>query len=100
MDYSTILQVPNTRNSALLNSLAKHEIRLTNITGYNVKLVEQSGVQLSRSVQKNFSVTKCHWSECATCCEMITKIGRGVESVILCTKVHVLNARKTLRMKK
>ena len=69
MDYSTILQVPNTRNSEVLNSLVKHKTRLAKITGYNVKLIEQSGAQLSGLVQKNFTVTKCHWSDCATCCE-------------------------------
>ena len=75
MDYSTILRVPNTRNSQLLNNLIKHETRLAKITGYNVKLVESSGVQLARLLQKNFSTKKCHWEDCAACADNDEKMG-------------------------
>ena len=37
------------------------------MTGYNVKLVESSGIPLARQIQKNFSPAKCHWEECAAC---------------------------------
>ena len=65
MDYSATLRVPNTKNSGLLNMLVKQETKLARITGYNIKLLEQSGVQLAKLVQKSYSSTKCHWNECA-----------------------------------
>ena len=46
MDYSTIMEVPNTAEGALLRCLAKEEPKLSKITNYQVKYVEQSGVQL------------------------------------------------------
>ena len=78
MDYSTILQVPNSRNSDLLNNLIKAEDKLAHMSGYNVKLVEQSGVQLSRLFPgMPSSSKKCHWLACPVCKEYTGKGSTG-----------------------
>ena len=75
MQYSTILQVPSSPNSVLLNNLIKSEDRLAVITGYNVKLVEQSGIQLARLFPRVFNSDRCHWSNCPACREYDGKGG-------------------------
>ena len=44
MEFTTVLQVPNTENSALLSGLAKKEPKIAKLSGYNVKIVEKSGI--------------------------------------------------------
>ena len=77
MDFSTVLQVPNTKNSILLNNLIKAEERLALVSGYNVKLIEQSGVQLSRLFQGMSHKHKCHWRSCPVCREYKGKGSSG-----------------------
>ena len=78
MDFSTILQVLNTRNSVLLNNLVKAEDQLALMSGYNVKMVEQSGIQLSRLFPGvPSSSSKCHWTSCPVCREHTGKGSSG-----------------------
>ena len=58
MEFGTILQVPSTRNSVLFNNLVKAEDKLVPVSGYCVKMVEQSGIQLSRLFPGMSSNTK------------------------------------------
>ena len=48
MNFTTIFKVPNTKNGILNSKSIKEESNLAKITGYNVKLVEDSGIQLER----------------------------------------------------
>ena len=57
--YSSIMHVPNSKDGRLFLMLAKAEPRLYKITGYQVKYVESSGRQLSKSFPKDFSSHKC-----------------------------------------
>ena len=65
--YTSIMQVPNSKGGRLLSMLAKAEPRLYKMTGYQVKYVEASGRQLSKSFPKDFSSNKCFRSKCAVC---------------------------------
>ena len=67
MKFSTILQVPNSKNARLLNSLINKEDELARVTGYNVKLVEKSGMPLSRLFQRTSKRERCHWKDCVVC---------------------------------
>ena len=67
MKFSTVLQVPSSKGSMLLKSLAKIEPRLARTTGYNTKLVEKSGVQLVRLFDRVFKPSKCHSEKCTVC---------------------------------
>ena len=69
MGFSTLLQVPNTANGELIRRLIGVEFRLAKMSGYNVKLVERSGTQLSRLFQRVFTPPTCHWPECPVCLE-------------------------------
>ena len=42
MKFSTVIQVPSSRNRALLKALAKQEPTLAKSTGYNTKIIENS----------------------------------------------------------
>ena len=65
--YSTVMQVPSTKGSWLMNKLCRAEPKLAKITGYSVKYVEKSGVQLARLFNRVTAPTKCHWSDCSIC---------------------------------
>ena len=67
MDYSTIVQVPSTKNGRLMKELVKIEPQLARITGYNVKVVEKSGIQLSRLFQRVYSSRRCQREGCPVC---------------------------------
>ena len=69
MKYSSLLQVPNTTNGELMRKLIGMEVKLSRISGYNVKLVERSGTQLARLFQRVFTPPTCHWLECPVCLE-------------------------------
>ena len=65
--YTTVLQVPSTKGSRLLRQLASAEPRLTKASGYCVKLVEKSGIQLSRMFDRVFRPKLCHSNLCTVC---------------------------------
>ena len=44
MRFTTVIQVPNTKNGMLIKDLARLEPSLAQATGYNVKIIEKSGV--------------------------------------------------------
>ena len=67
MKFSSIMQVPNTRDARLLNTLVRIEPEVAKVTGYNVKMVERSGIALSRLFQRVPTRTKCHWESCPVC---------------------------------
>ena len=60
MQFSTLLQVPNTRGGILARNLIKAESELAKMTGYNVKIVEKAGIQSCRLFQRVFTPAKCH----------------------------------------
>ena len=66
-DFTTVVNVPNTRGAELAKALIKAESNLAVMTGYEVKIVEQSGVQLRRLFTRVFSAKSCHWPECPAC---------------------------------
>ena len=67
LDYTTVLNVPNSRGSRLLKEIAKIEPRMCKSTGYQVKLVESSGKPLSTMFPKSVALTKCHRIDCSPC---------------------------------
>ena len=67
MQFSTMLQVASSKGGRLLKKLIDVEDKLAELTGYNVKLVEKSGTQLSRLFRRVYTPKTCHWNECPTC---------------------------------
>ena len=77
MQFTTMLQVPNTRGGILAKNLIKAEPDLARITGYNVKVVEKAGIQLCRLFQRVFTPDRCHWDNCPTCLHSTSKGDSG-----------------------
>ena len=67
MRFTSFMQVPNTKNARLLNLLILNEHKLAEISGYNVKLIEMSGITSSRLFQRVPGRTACHWDTCPVC---------------------------------
>ena len=67
MSFSTIMQVPSSVNSELRKGLARIEPTLAKATGYNIKIVEKSGVHLGRCFDKVFKPQRCHDESCTVC---------------------------------
>ena len=67
VDYSTILQVPSSKNSRLLRALSRIEPRLAKSTKYHVKLVERSGKPLAKLFSTDFSDGRCGREDCKVC---------------------------------
>ena len=65
--YSTVISVPNTKGSVLVDELIKVEKSLAELTNYNVKIIEQSGVQLCRLFQRIHTPVVCHRNDCPVC---------------------------------
>ena len=65
--FSSVLNVPNTQGAALARKLIRCETKLAKITGYNIKIVEKSGVQLCKLFQRIYTPAKCHVNECPVC---------------------------------
>ena len=68
MEYSLILQVPNTEGSLLMNMLARKDPKIAKLTGYTIKIIEKGGVKLSRLFNRMTSPDSCNWDNCAVCC--------------------------------
>ena len=58
--YTSVISVPNTTGAVLANKLIACEDRLATLTKYNVKIVEQSGIQLNRLFPTVLSPSTCH----------------------------------------
>ena len=67
MKYTSILQVPSSKNSRLLRAIAKIEPRLAKSTGYHVKLTEKGGRPLSKCFSRGLSDEKCFRDDCLPC---------------------------------
>ena len=67
LKYTTVLQVPNSNNAALVKELARLEPKLAKLTKYSVKLVEKSGIPLARLFNRTFDESNCHWQDCPVC---------------------------------
>ena len=67
MNYTSVLQIPNTGGAVLFRKLIEEENKLAKLTGYNVKIVECSGIQLVRLFPRTSKQTRCHWDDCAVC---------------------------------
>ena len=66
-EFSSIIQVPCSKDGIVIKELAKIEPRLAKSTGQNIKLVEKSGVQLGRVFDRVFKPEKCHAAKCIVC---------------------------------
>ena len=66
-----VLFVPRTERGELLSRLKEEEAKLTDITGYRVKLVESPGTQLSRILCKRnpWAGQDCGRPDCLVCGE-------------------------------
>ena len=67
MPYSTVIQVPSSRGSRLMNQLVKQEPKVAKMTGYQTKFTEKSGVQLSRLFNRVTTPKTCDWKNCGVC---------------------------------
>ena len=66
-EFSSLVQVPSTKDAKLLKALIKLETKLAGITGYNVKITEKPGIPLARLFQRTYSPESCHWLNCPVC---------------------------------
>ena len=57
---SSVMIVPNTHDSCLLNRLILKEAQLSKITGYQMKLVEGNGTQIGRLIPAPLQQSRCH----------------------------------------
>ena len=99
MQYSTLMQVPNTAGGKLISMLSKAEPRLAKLTGFQIKYVERSGRVLSKEFRKGFSHNKCHRPRCDVCrmaddskptlCQVKSVVYTGV--CTLCENEHKLD---------
>ena len=67
MKCTTIMMVPDTVNGVLFMSLCRSEPKLAKTTGYQVKMCESSGTQLSKLFKVPDSRRKCHRENCVVC---------------------------------
>ena len=67
MKYSTVLQVPSTQGSVLLREIARMEPRLAKASGFSVKIVEKSGIQLVRLFDRKMEKPTCGRVDCPPC---------------------------------
>ena len=67
MEYSTLLQVPCTRNGRLAKAMIQQETNLARMSGYNVKIIEKPGTPLARLFQRIYTPETCHWNDCPAC---------------------------------
>ena len=95
IDFKSIPQVPNIDGGILMKSLIKAESKLARVTGYNVKIVKQSGVQLCRLFESVFPNQKCHGSQCPACANNSKESGSGCRrsNIVSCTRLCALNVR-------
>ena len=54
MGFTSIIQIPNMRDAILFRKLVNAETNRARLTGYNVKIVECSGIQLVRLLPQTF----------------------------------------------
>ena len=99
MRFSTLLQVPSSKDGRLMSMLCKSEPKLAKSSGYQVKLIERSGKPLSNMFDKSLSVKKCHRTLCPACVDFVGKGSPkcGLKSVVYagtclqCDKTHKSN---------
>ena len=72
-----MLNVPNTKDANLIQNLIRSENQLARLSNYNVKMVEKSGIQLSRLFKRVFSPIRCHWLDCPVCTNSLSKGSSG-----------------------
>ena len=64
---TTVMKVPSTKNGALISSLLKKEHWLSQVSGYSVKYVEQSGTPLSLLFRTSPKGNSCGRQDCMIC---------------------------------
>ena len=81
---STVIVVPNTEGSELLNRLVLKEAQLSRLTGYSVKLIEGNGTPLSKLFQIPSGEGSCHrGTQCNVCTWSDKKSSRcSVRSIV------------------
>ena len=87
LKFSTILQVPNSKDAKLFNLLVEQEKELAGLTGCNVKMLERSGIPLSRLFQRVSVQDNCHWDKCPVC--LVLNKG-GKKSRMCCRRSNVV----------
>ena len=95
MKFSSLMQVPSSKGGILLKMLAKSEPRIAKASGYQVKLVEQSGKSLSNYFSKNLSKSKCHKICCSVCSNSRKKGSNmcGLKSVVYVGVCEICDAK-------
>ena len=99
MRFSSIMQVPSSKGGQLVKLLARSEPKIAKGSGYQVKLVESSGRNLSKFFSKNLSKSSCHKAWCSVCSGSTKKGPKmcGIKSVVyigvceLCEADHQKN---------
>ena len=74
MKYSSVMQVPSSKNGRLLKMLAKAEHRMAKLSSYQIKYVEKSGKQLAKMFQADPVQNVCYRSDCIVCSTKVKKV--------------------------
>ena len=100
MCFTTVVQVPSTKNSVVVKSLARIKPVLAKTTGYNSKIVKESGVQIIRLFDRVFKPSKCHSEKCEVCRN--TKEGKYSKCrvTIVVYKAECIKCESTLKNNK
>ena len=77
MEYTTVLEVPNTEDGSLLKRLAKKEPSLSKITNFQVKYIEQSGTQLANIFPRKMIPKRCDRQDCTICLLHRNSLSKG-----------------------
>ena len=67
MKFTTLMQVPSSKDGRLVKMLSKAEPRIAKLCGYQAKFVERSGRPLSHCFPKEVTQTHCFREDCGVC---------------------------------
>ena len=89
---ATVVFVPSTRGSILLQSLKVEEDRMAELTGFRVKYQEAGGSILANAFSKNLgSGQTCGRADCPPCVESGGKVDCKARSIVYESKCLVCN---------
>ena len=67
LEYTTVMEIPNTQDSLLLKDFTCREPKLARLTKFQIKYVEQSGIKLASLFQRKISAKRCDRPDCIVC---------------------------------
>ena len=89
---ATVVFVPSTRGSILLNSLKEDEERMANVTGFRVKYQEAGGTVLANAFNKNLgSGQDCGRAGCPPCRKPEGRVNCKARNLVYESKCLVCN---------